>query len=130
LTELVTTSNKINREDREGRKEDFYGLPAYRSRQIMRWIPSLMRETFRVHTSGTADKRIPAILAQALYGLPPPNRQYDAELLPYPSQDLIARQQNEPKFLRGLRCLRGSKYKKDQLFISNQRCQSVVSGAG
>jgi len=53
--------------------------------------------------SGTADKRTPAILAQALYGLPPLNRQYDAQLLPYPSHYLIARQLNEPKFLRGLR---------------------------
>jgi hypothetical protein len=67
----------------------------------------------RVHTSGTAGKRTPAILAQALYGLPPLNRQCDVQLLPYPSHYLIARKLNEPKlFLRGLCGLRGSKYKK------------------
>jgi hypothetical protein len=45
----------------------------------------------RVHTSGTADKRTPAIPAQALNGLLSLHQQYDAQLLPYPSHYLIAR---------------------------------------
>jgi hypothetical protein len=45
LTRLVTTK-KLNREDLEDREENiFYGLHGYRSCQIMRWIPSLMRVT-------------------------------------------------------------------------------------
>jgi hypothetical protein len=51
--------------------------------------------------------------AKKIFLWAPLNRQYDAQLLPYPSHYLIARQLNEPKaFLRGLRGLRGSKYKK------------------
>ncbi len=42
----------------------------------------------------------------------PLNRQYDAQLVPYPSPYRAARQLNEPIFfLCGLRGLRGSKYK-------------------
>jgi hypothetical protein len=45
-----------------------------------------------------ADKRTPTILVPELYGLQPLNRQYDAQLLPYPSLYLTVWQLNEPTF--------------------------------
>ncbi len=71
-------------------------------------------------TLGTTDKRTPAILA--LYGLPPLNRQYNAQLLSYPVHCLIAQRQMS-KNLCGLRGLRGSniKTKQRRLFMKPGR---------
>jgi len=58
----------------------------------MRWMPSLMRGAFQLIWT-------PSILAHALYGLQPLNREYDAQPIPGPSNYPIAWQPNETEFI-------------------------------
>jgi hypothetical protein len=67
-------ATKLNREALEDRKEKFLWASclSFKPDHALDSIDSFI---FDEYASGTADKRTPAILAQALYGLSPLNRQ-------------------------------------------------------
>jgi len=108
---LLLVFSILNREDLEDRKEDIF-----------------VGSVLIVHARSCAGWITLTVLF-LLYGLLSPNRQFDAQLLPYPSPDLIVRELKEPKKFTS-RSSRSSRFKIEKtnqrhLFIEPDMMQSI-----